>query len=129
MSADHTLTAIDGALADYRTGKDAMRWSPDPQHAPTVSDSPLEGISGFHAQLAIWGYALQGDGILETAALIAEGHPELVCGGRAWDRRSAGVSRALIAHGDEPYRPVKDWALLPWVAEHSLRGHMEWPGL
>lgn len=29
MSADHVLDAIDGALADYATSVDAMRWTPD----------------------------------------------------------------------------------------------------
>jgi hypothetical protein len=35
----------------------------------------------------------------------------------------------MVAHGDEPYRQVKDFAALPWAAEHVIRGHEAWPGL
>ncbi len=88
--------------------------------------SAFDDQAGIRAQFATWGYALTGN-ICETAAMIAEGEAELVRGG-AWDR-SPGLARALIAHGDEPYRPVKDFAALPWATEHILRGHADWPGL
>jgi len=86
----------------------------------------LSSLDGVRTQFLIWGYALTGD-ITETAAIIAEGESDLVRGG-AWDR-SPGLARALIAHGADPYRPVKDWAALPWMTEHIMRGHESFPGL
>lgn len=94
---------------------------------------------GVRAQFAVWGYAVTGD-MCETAALIAEGHPELVRGG-GWDRTAADLAGDMIAHGDGPFRRVKDWAALPWVGEQLVRRQMdhggrvhvaddwEWPGL
>jgi len=91
-----------------------------------MTDKAVTAEVGFSLQLKIWGYACSGE-ILETAALIAEGHAELVSGG-AWDR-PPGPARALISRGGEPYRPVKDIAALPWAAVHCMRGHEDWPGL
>lgn len=36
MSTEHVLEAIDGALADWETSRDAMRWSPEPEAAPPL---------------------------------------------------------------------------------------------
>ncbi len=87
----------------------------------------LDDEASVRMQFSVWGFALTG-GMLETAALVCEGHPELVSGG-AWDRRAGGLTGELTGRGAELYRPVKDFARLPWVAEHCRRGHAEWPGL
>jgi hypothetical protein len=86
----------------------------------------LNDAAGVKLQFSIWGYAMTGD-LIETAALVAEGRAELVHG--AWDRTARDLATEMIAHGDEPYRRVKDWAACPWIGEHMLRGHGEWPGL
>lgn len=86
----------------------------------------LEGEAGHALQLAIWGYAIQGD-ITDPSALAAEGHAE-ASGCRLWDRRAADLAGEMVSHGG-PYRRVKDFAALPWLTEHVLRGHAEWPGL
>ena len=83
---------------------------------------------GVDVQFALWGYALTGD-MLETSALVAEGHAELVRGMGAWDHPIGWFDASAVSHGDEPYRPPRPWSALPWLAEHALRGHMEWPGL
>ena len=85
----------------------------------------LSSRDGVRAQFALWGYAITGD-ICEAAALVAENqhHDE-----RLWDRTAARLAGQLAGHGDEPYRRVKDWAALPWMTEHVLRGHEDWPGL
>ena len=85
----------------------------------------LEGEAGFRRQLALWGYVVQGD-ICETAAITAE---QLHRDERLWDRTAADLAGWVISHADEPYRRVKDWAALPWMTEHVLRQHLEWPGL
>lgn len=41
MSVDGTLTAIDGALADWGTSKDAMRWQPEPGRVICDGGRPL----------------------------------------------------------------------------------------
>lgn len=40
MSAPDILDLIDGALADYGTSDDAMRWTPDPAPAPASARRP-----------------------------------------------------------------------------------------
>jgi hypothetical protein len=77
--------------------------------------------------MALWGYAVQGD-ILDASALLAEGHTE-AGGRRSWDRTAADLTGEMVSHGDGAYRRVKDFAALPWVTEHVMRGHAEWPGL
>jgi hypothetical protein len=85
----------------------------------------LDAAPGVRIQFALWGYAMTGD-ICETAARIAEGQlPDE----HHWDRSAADLSGEMVAHGDEPYRQVKDFAALPWAAEHVIRGHEAWPGL
>lgn len=90
----------------------------------------LDDREGVQTQFALWGYAITGD-ITERSALIAEQRR----GNRvlhyplAWDHRQGWLRGQLVAHGDEPYRRVKDWAALPWVSEHMLRGHEPWAGL
>jgi hypothetical protein len=94
-----------------------------------VSDD-LSSPAGVKTQFALWGYAITGD-ITERSALIAEqrhGH-QVLHYPQAWDHRPGWLLGRMVAHGDEPYRRVKDWAALPWVGEHSLRGHIPWPGL
>ena len=88
----------------------------------------LDDAPGVRIQFTLWGYALTGD-MLETSALVCEGHPELVRGAGAWDRSAADLSGQMVGHGSEPMRRVKDFAALPWAAEHAIRGHAEWPGL
>src|SRR4051794_18141830 len=90
--------------------------------------SLLEGLTGWSMQMGVWQYAVQGD-IAETSALIAEGHPELLTCGEAWDRTEKDLRGHLVAYGDAPYQRVKDAAALPWVTEHILRGHAPWTGL
>lgn len=82
---------------------------------------------GFGLQVAIWGYAVTGN-LPETSALIPEGHAGLVGGMGAWDK-PPGADRGLVGKGDEPFRLAKEWSACPWIAEHSLRGHIDWPGL
>ena len=55
MSTDAVLEAIDGALADYGTSADAMRWSPDPElvaPAPPVMIGVRVDAEAFTRQLA-----------------------------------------------------------------------------
>ena len=116
MSTDAALAAIDAALDSWESGEDAARWRADggPDRLAPFS---LDDEAGVRIQFSVWGYALTGD-MLETSALVCEGHPELVRGAGAWDRSAA-----------EPFRQVKEFAALPWAVEHSIRGHAEWPGL
>jgi hypothetical protein len=46
---DHTLDAIDGALADYDVSPDAMRWSPEPEKV--APQRPAIDLSGFIAAM------------------------------------------------------------------------------
>jgi len=88
----------------------------------------LDDRAGVRAQFAIWGYAITGD-ITERSAIIAEAkNVEAIYPG-AWDSTAARLATQQIGHGNEPYRRVKDWAALPWVGEHMLRGHAPWAGL
>lgn len=41
MSADGTLALINGALRDYETSSDAMRWSPDPERVAPDPALPM----------------------------------------------------------------------------------------
>ena len=127
MSTDAALAAIDAALDSWESGEDAARWRADGAGRDALSTS-LDDEAGVSIQFSIWGYALTGD-MLETSALICEGHAELVRGAGAWDRTAADLRGQVVAHGDEPFRPVKPFAALGWVAEHAIRGHVEWPGL
>jgi hypothetical protein len=103
--------------------------------------SVLDGETGFRAQVLLWGYVIQGDAC-EFGAIVAEdSSPSVLEAERAWDRAALGIAGMLISHGDEPPRPVKDWAALPWVTEHLMRAitdgpccpdwqyPAEWPGL
>jgi hypothetical protein len=127
MTTDASLAAIDAAPGGWESGPDAARWRAD-GGPDRLSARPLEDAAGVRTQFLLWGYALTGD-MLETSALICEGHPELVRGPGAWDRTAADLRGQVVAHGDEPYRQVKDFAALPWAAEHVIRGHEAWPGL
>lgn len=88
----------------------------------------LDEKMGVGIQFKIWGYAYTGN-ILETSAIIAEGSSEIVGGPGAWDKGAIDILSTMVAHGDEDYRPVKDFSALPWLVEHCIRRHEEWPGL
>ena len=87
----------------------------------------LNSNTDWRTQMQIWGYALMGE-VIEIGALVAEGHGGLahIAG---WDRTQVELAGEFVAHGNEPYRRVKDFAALPWATEHVLRGHAPWPGL
>lgn len=87
----------------------------------------LDGLEGWTLQMGVWNYAVQGE-ITERSALLAEGHAHLL-GGLAWDRTAKDLDGQQVAYAGEPYRRVKDHAALPWVTEHCIRGHAEWPRL
>ena len=87
----------------------------------------LDDREGVRAQFALWGYAITGD-ITERSAIIAEGKNVEGIYPSAWDRPRCRA-RAFITHGDEPPRRIREWAALPWVGEHMLRGHEPWAGL
>lgn len=89
----------------------------------TLDDEP-----GVKLQFNIWNYAVTGD-VGQICALIAEGHMLTESYMPVWDRDAISIINNKIAHGDEDYRPVKEWTALPWVGEHLIRGHEEWPGL
>ena len=127
MSTDAALAAIDAALDSWESGEDAAEWHAD-GGPDDLAPFSLDDAAGVRSQLVLWGYALTGD-MLETSALVCEGHPELVRGAGAWDRSAADLSGQMVGHGSEPMRRVKDFAALPWAAEHAIRGHAEWPGL
>lgn len=88
----------------------------------------LNTVEGVTLQLRIWSYALTGD-MLEVGACVAEARDIPVSGIPVWDRTARALAREFIGAADEPYRRVKDWAALPWVSEHIMRGHEPWPGL
>jgi hypothetical protein len=94
----------------------------------TTAVSLLDGEEGWALQMGFWHYAVQGN-IGETAALIAEGHADLVSQGSPWDRTAADLAHETISRDGEPYRRVRDVAALPWVMEHAIRKHIPWPGL
>lgn len=125
-SPDSVLDTIDGALCDWSVSADAMRWSPDPEAAAKMRRSPAPQFD-FGLQIRLWRCVITGD-VLNFSALVAEGHA-LADGGRHWDRAAADLDGQMIGRGNEPMRRVKDWAALPWVAEHCIRQHEEWPGL
>ena len=127
MSTDAALAAIDAALDSWESGEDAAEWHAD-GGPDDLAPFSLDDAAGVRSQLVLWGYALTGN-MLETAALVAESHAELVRGAGAWDRSAADLSGQMVGHGSEPMRRVKDFAALPWAAEHAIRGHVEWPGL
>jgi hypothetical protein len=87
----------------------------------------LSSREGVSAQFAMWGYAITGD-ILERSAVIAEAKNVSIVYPGAWDEPGSKLAGSMIAKGGE-YRRVKDWAALPWVGEHMLRGHEPWAGL
>lgn len=87
----------------------------------------FKDLKGFLFQLKIWNHAFTGD-VLDQSALIAESRSELVPGG-AWDKGAVSIILSKVSHGDEDYRPIKEFAALPWVVEHIIRGHEDWPGL
>lgn len=129
-SPDSVLDAIDGALCDHQVSADAMRWTPDPDAAETgmPSRSPLDGETGHLFQMAIWGYAIQGD-VSEHSAVISETRAAPIGAADVWDRTAADLTGQMVAYGDGPYRRVRDHAALRWVTEHILRHDLEWPGL
>jgi hypothetical protein len=52
-TTDAVLAAIDGALEDYETSKDAMRWSPDPGPLRFVAPRPYRvDLEQFAEQFA-----------------------------------------------------------------------------
>lgn len=115
------------SLPQWRVLREAaMRLGPDCEKPVVVST--LDGVQGFGTQVTLWGYAITGD-FLERSAIIAEDRNVKAIYPAAWDRASADLTGKMIGRGDEPYRRVKDWAALPWVAEHMIRGHEEWAGL
>jgi hypothetical protein len=78
-------------------------------------------------QFRIWGYAITGDAC-EFSAVVAEDNLAAVLESkRAWDRTAAERATWMISHGDEPVRPVKEFAALSWVAEHLINGKIEGP--
>jgi hypothetical protein len=128
---------IDGARAGdedsfwresgWRAWDGSFYWRLRTTRGQAVTKPPL---LSFTAQIRIWGYVVDGQpgGYLTQ---VAEGRPgdRWVAFGALWDDTAADLEGRMIAHGDEPYRRVKDFAALPWVAEHCIRGHADWPGL
>lgn len=92
-----------------------------------TTNSLLDGLEGCTLQLRIWGYAVQGD-VGDVSVLVSEGYAHLTPR-PAWDGTARDLDTQQVGYADEPYRRVKDHAALPWVMEHALRGHVEWPGL
>ena len=88
----------------------------------------LQGAEGWDLQVAIWGYAVQGD-LGDISALVSEGHSEVYLRGAPWDSTARDLATQVVAYGDQPYRRVADHAALPWLTEHALRGHIPWSGL
>lgn len=58
---DHLLAAIDGALGDYATSDDAMRWTPEPPKRAVVPD--LSGITFSPEQVEAIRQSMQQVGI------------------------------------------------------------------
>ena len=85
----------------------------------------LDDEAGVRAQFLLWGYAMTGD-ICETGALASERQHH---DGRLRDKTAADLRGSLVGYPGQPYRRVRDHAALPWLTEHVLRGHEEWPGL
>lgn len=79
--------------------------------------SILNGLGGFRTQVAIWGYAVQGD-TQEFAAIISETRT-LDEHLRAWDRRMEYLYGIDIYIDAEP-KTTPYWYALPWVAEQRL---------
>lgn len=75
----------------------------------------------FDFQMAIWGFAIQGDG-LEVSALISEGVNALT---DVWDRTKKDLADTYMAR-DGSWIPVPDWFALRWlrasIREKALRG-------
>jgi hypothetical protein len=93
-----------------------------------ASETIDEVLGSTYLQFGIWGYALDGD-VLEFSACVAESRDHVVSRKPAWDRTSDDIAGEWISRATSGYRRVKDWAALPWVSEHAMRGHVEWPGL
>lgn len=84
-------------------------------------------LDDFKVQHAIWGYAIQGD-VREFSAAVAEVEGAVAID-PAWDRTAHDLAFEFVSRDDGRLRRVKDWAALPYVTEHLMRGHAPWPGL
>jgi hypothetical protein len=90
--------------------------------------NPELGTSPFAAQIAMFGYAVDGDWDL-TAQVAEERYDWGRTADAFWDKTVEWLYGTVIIHGDSEPRPVRPWSALPWLSVHSLRGHMPWPGL
>lgn len=83
--------------------------------------------ASFRISLRLFGWAIDGD-LTEPAAFTAEGYgwdnPR-----HQWDHDDQRRRCQLYVGRDKVPRHPRPWSVLPWLTEHALRGHMDWPGL
>lgn len=84
-------------------------------------------VAAWRISMRLFGWAIDGD-IREVSAAVAEGY-EFLEDSTGWDRRQGWLDGLAVSQYGEAPRPARPWAALRWLAEHALRGHMEWPGL
>lgn len=93
--------------------------------------TPMIGTMGdpedFKLQHMLWGYVVQGD-VNEFSAQVCE-VDGAVSTKPAWDRTAHDLAFEFVSRDDQLLRRVKDWAALPYMTEHIMRGNVEWPGL
>lgn len=134
---EHVLASIDGALHDWTTSGDAMRWSPEPETAPPLQRQ-FTGRLGFPPPprtapptLLI----LAGSVTLARASALDLGLPSSPRSGlwRAAGRYAAEELRAqshVRVHVGYGYHQRPDVADLEWMLERiaARGGTVEWVG-
>jgi hypothetical protein len=72
----------------------------------SAQDAEYVPVNGWHFQVAIWGYSIQGD-VLEQDALMAEYEDSYPL----WDRTRRDLASSAIDRGNG-WEPVPDWYAL-----------------
>jgi len=129
---DHVLASIDGALADWSTSGDAMRWSPEPEAAgPQRPHRPAPPPVPSAPVLLI----LAGSVLLARASALDLGLPASPrCGlWRAAGRHATEELRAqshVRVHAGYGYHQRPDTQELEWMLERiaARGGTVEWVG-
>ena len=81
----------------------------------------------WRISVRLFGWAIDGD-LTEPSAHVAEGYGWSVPRVQ-WDHDEAWRRHQIYTGPDGIARHPRPWSVLPWLTEHALRGHMDWPGL